>query len=655
MCRVMFILSDFLFSLSVWAQERMLQRRRLGIAFSLFLVCCAVNAQELFALQKSPDGRLCVNMQQQDDKTFLAINNPDGKELLRVRLGFSTKEDNFFKGLELASASKPQTKSVKYTNIHGKQRKVKAKYSQSVLSFDNAKNIPMQVEIRLFNDGLAFRYLLSNETKRLLEFTDEHTTYYLSAESHRWIQKFVTSYEGDFPYQERGGATGAWNYPALFEYDGTFILLTEANATRQYCTTHLDNSADANQYKVSFPFPFEGNGQGAVNPVWSDTWASPWRIAVVGELKDVVRSTLVDNVSDATAMTDLLWIKPGRAAWVYWAYNHGTKDYQICRQYVDLAAEMGWEYVLFDWEWDQMTNGGKLEDAVAYARSKGIKPWMWYNSGGSHTGVRSTPLDRMLTHENRVKEFTWLKSLGVVGVKVDFFESDKQQMIAYYLDILEDAAKFQVMVNFHGCTLPRGWSRTYPHLMSQEAVYGAEQYNNAPYMTDNGARINCLLPYTRNVVGPMDYTPVAFTHSQHPHKTSYVHELALSVAFESGVQHWADRPEGFVQLPDEAKQHMQKVPVVWDETHFVGGYPGESFVVARRSGSTWYVAGLNGQNTKQDFRFQPDFLSKGMHEMTVYADGADKTAFAISHRKVKATEPLSFTCLPQGGFLLIFN
>ena len=385
-----------------------------------------------------------------------------------------------------------------------------------------------------------------------------------------------------------------------------------------------------------------------------------WRVAIIGSLGDVVESTLVDDVSDAPSIPlTAEWIKPGRAAWIYWAYNHGTKDYKTCCEYVDLAKQMGWEYVLFDWEWDAMTNGGRLEDAVAYALSKGIKPWMWYNSGGDHTYVRATPLDRMLTHKNRDEEFTWLKKLGVVGVKVDFFESDKQKMMNYYLDILDDAAKHEMMVNFHGCTLPRGWSRTYPHLMSQEDVYGAEQYNNSPYMTSNGSRINCLLPYTRNVVGPMDYTPVAFTNSQHPHRTSFAHELALSVAFESGVQHWADRPAGFTSLVAEAQQHMKEVPVVWDETRFVTGYPGESFVVARRSGKIWYVAGIcaekktaNGEVHPVTFNIPLDFLGGGAYKMTSFTDGDKQEKIVVNHDVVKKSKTLTIPCLSEGGFLL---
>lgn len=608
-----------------------------------------------------PDGRLSARVELLSGNAFLVMENREGRELVRVQLGLRTSVEDFTTGLTLTAQTEVEKRTEQYTNIHGKQRQVSKPYCQSVATLTNAKGAKLDVALRLSDDGLAFRYLLpvlgkeQSPTERT--FTDEQTTYIVPQENNRWLQKFVTSYEGDFPYQAGGNnspKTGAWNYPALFEStDGTFMLITEANATRMYCTTHLDNSANANQYKVSFPFEWEGCGQGSVTPTWTGSWASPWRVVIAGALKNIVESTLVDDVSDATTLTDTSWIHPGRAAWVYWAYNHGTKDFKTCCAYVDLAVEMGWEYVLFDWEWDAMTNGGKLEDAVAYALQKGVKPWIWYNSGGTHTGVRATPLDRMLTHENRVEEFTWLKGLGIAGVKVDFFESDKQNIVNYYLDILEDAEKFKMMVNFHGCTLPRGWNRTWPHLMSQEAVYGAEQYNNAPYMTSNGARINCMLPYTRNVVGPMDYTPVAFTNSQHPHHTTYAHELALSVAFESGLQHWADRPEGFLQLPEEAKQHMKQVPVVWDETRFLSGYPGKSFVVARRSGNTWYVAGLNGEDKDCTLTVTPSFL-QGARDATVIADGPDDKQFETTRHHLSASDALSIHCLPRGGFVIRF-
>lgn len=637
------------------------------LKMALVLMVCGTT--QALAQVKSPNGALEMKVEQTGGQVFLRLLGQRSQELSQgkgqrsqemgqdvlttVRLGLTTSDDNWADGVKLLGVSKVKRYSDTYTNIHGKARKVACRWNEAVATLQDSNGKPLKVELRVYDDGVAFRYVLDEAEAR--RFVDEQTAWTMPQGARRWLQQFVTSYEGDFPLQQGAEKQGAWNYPALFEADGTFVLLTEANLSHMYCATHLDNGAEANTYKVSFPFAWEGCGQGEVCPVWDGAWKSPWRVAIVGELKDVVASTLVDNVSDAPAKAKHDWVKPGRAAWVYWAYNHGTKDFQICKQYVDLAVEMGWEYVLFDWEWDAMTNGGKLEDAVAYARSKGVMPWMWYNSGGTHTGVRATPLDRMLTHENRMEEFAWLKRLGVVGVKVDFFESDKQDIINYYLGILEDAETMEMMVNFHGCTVPRGWSRTYPHLMSQEAVYGAEQYNNSPYMTSNGARINCLLPYTRNVVGPMDYTPVAFTNSQHPHETSWVHELALSVAFESGVQHWADRPAGFLNLPAEAKAHMQEVPVVWDETRLLDGYPGEYVVMARRSGKTWYVAVLNGTKQPKEIKVKLDFL-KGKYNMTMFVDGNQQEQMDIRQAGVvNGTWDASVACLPQGGALLVLK
>ena len=619
------------------------------------LLCAAVAwGGELPALS-SPNGRVKVELSQAGTQTQLVLRGADGAALTSIGLGLTTASSDFSQ-LEFVSATEPQYLAADYTALHGKKNHVVNEANGLTAVLRNAGGEWIEVEIRAYNDGLAFRYVMPDElgiTART--FTGEQTTYDIPNGYHRWLQAYTPTYEGDFPYQVTGGQQGAWGYPALFELNGTFLLITEANASRMYCSTHLDNASSSSRYRVAFPYAWEGNGTGDVNPQWTGSWLSPWRVVVCGELKDIVESTLVEDVSDATTMTQPDFVQPGRAAWVYWAYNHGTKDYRICCQYVDLAATMGWEYVLFDWEWDEMSNGGKLEDAVAYALSKGVKPLMWYNSGGAHNTVSSTPRDRMSTHENRVREFQWLKSIGVVGVKIDFFESDKQNIMAYYLDILEDAADYEMMVNFHGATVPRGWTRTYPHLMSTEAVMGAEQYNNAGYMTDNGARVNCLLPYTRNVIGPMDYTPVAFTNSQHPHMTTYAHELALSVAFESGIQHWADRPEGFYALPEEARRHMMEVPTAWDETRFVSGYPGESFVVARRKGSRWYVAGLNGTNSGRMERIPLDFLDEGAWVMTRLADGTGAASFDISYASVTPTSQATVQVLAKGGFTLSFK
>jgi len=224
-------------------------------------------------------------------------------------------------------------------------------------------------------------------------------------------------------------------------------------------------------------------------------------------------------------------------------------------------------------------------------------------------------------------------------------------MIKYYLDILKDAADFQMMVYFHGCIVPRGWSRTYPNLMTMEAVRGAEWYNNGPDFTMTAPVHNTILPFTRNVVGPMDYTPVTFTNSQYPHVTSYGHELALSVLFESGIQHFADRPEGYDELPDAAKTFLKEVPNAWDDTKLLDGYPGKDVMIARRKGNAWYIGGINGELREKKKTIKFDFLPDGIrYKLILIADGKHDKAFDTRYLVVDKSSSVDVRLLRRGGF-----
>jgi hypothetical protein len=382
-------------------------------------------------------------------------------------------------------------------------------------------------------------------------------------------------------------------------------------------------------------------------------WNSQWHTLAIGKLSDIVESTLITDVSEPDQLKETGWIKPGPVSWIYWANNHGSKDFKKVIEYIDLAVEMKWPYVLIDWEWDVMTNGGNVVDAINYAKSKGIKTLLWYNSGTSW--LDPTPNDRLLTAEKRAAEFSWLNKIGVCAIKVDFFAGDQQDMMKLYLDILKDAAKYHLMVDFHGATIPRGWARTYPNLMTTEAVYGAEWYNNAPILTNKAAGHNSTLPFTRNVVGSMDYTPVTFSNSQHPHITSYGHELALSVVFESGLQHFADRPEAYNALPAEPKELLKQIPVSWDDTKLVDGYPGEKVIIARKKGNEWYIGGLNGKDETQTLKLNFDFLGKGKFSLKLIKDGKDDKSFEAETIIVKKGDKLKVECLPRGGFAGVLN
>jgi hypothetical protein len=252
----------------------------------------------------------------------------------------------------------------------------------------------------------------------------------------------------------------------------------------------------------------------------------------------------------------------------------------------------------------------------------------------------------------RRKEFQLLKDWGVKGVKVDFFQSDKQNVMGLYRDILEDAADFQIMVNFHGCTLPRGWSRTYPHLMSMEAVRGAECYSFDKRFTEKAPSHNATLPFTRNAVGPMDYTPVLLKDNVYPHITTNAHELALAVVFESGWLHFADGPEVYRGLPEAPREYLERVPAAWDETRCLDGEPARYVVMARRNGSDWFVGGISGEGQRRELEVALSFLGPGSFCGTLILDGAAPRSLESRKQGFDSAETLRIALPPYGGFVL---
>jgi alpha-glucosidase len=580
----------------------------------------------------------------------------DGKAsgvIERIDLGLSRSDQDFSNNLTLLKTSQPQLVKEEYTAIHGKRSKRSNTATEVVFYFETSAKAKMNIVLRAYNDGVAFRYEFP-EAKGSFVMKDEFTSYSIPKTSARWMETWNTANERT--YIEMKGEqvqNQEWGYPALVHVSDSscWFLLHEADVNGNYCGTKLSNVVDATKYKLTFPNPDDARGTGKSAPNITLPWKSPWRVIIIGSLADIVESTLVDDVSTPSKLKDTDWIKPGLVSWNYWSSNHGTKDYQIVREFADLAAKMGWTYTLLDWEWDTMGNGGDLHDAVSYIRSKGVKPLLWYNSGGDHTWVGATPKDRMLNHANRTEEFAKLQKMGVAGVKVDFFESEKQNMIQYYLDILEDAAKFKIMVYFHGCIVPRGWARTYPHLMTYEAVKGAEWYNNIPEFTFEAPQHNSILPFTRNVVGSMDYTPVTFTNSQHTHITSYGHELALSVLFESALQHMADRPDGYYQLQEEAKSFLKDIPSAWDDIKLVSGYPGKEVTVARRRGADWYIAGINSEDMEKKQTILFPFLTEGkQYKLTLITDGKHDKDLASQYLVVTRNSIVNVALLRRGGF-----
>lgn len=603
----------------------------------------------------SPTGKLGVTVKPMEGKAYDKITfsvNYDGKTILsQTELGLETDIQKFYGNLKLKSVSKAKRIVDDYKMITGKRSHCINEAFERTYSFENQEGNTLDITFRVYDNGVVFRYEINTIADK--EYVvDEYTAYNIPQGAKRWMQQYDPGYEKFFPVSTDGKLpdrpkVNSWGYPGLVELqDSVFMLITEANIRRGHCGSLLFNGDNNDRYQVKLADKKQ---------VAERTWGSPWRVLIIGGLSDIVESTLVTDVSDPSKVEYTEWINPGMVSWIYWAYNHGSKDYQKVKEYIDLAAEMHWTYNLIDWEWDEMSNGGNLQDAVKYTLNKGIKPLLWYNSSTNWIGPG--PLFRLNKKQDREKEYAWLSEMGIAGIKVDFFSGDSVSTMNYYIDLLEDAIKYKLMLNFHGATIPRGWQRTYPHMMSIEGVYGAEWYNNAPILTNRAAEHNATLPFTRNVVGPMDYTPGTFSNSQHPHITSYAHELALPVIFESALQHMPDRPSVYYSLPEPVKRLLSELPVAWDDTKLLAGYPGEEVILARRKGNVWYIGGINGTNETKTLHISLDKIAVNGKKISIFKDGIDDKHFAIEENIPLANvkSDLTIECLPRGGFVAVIK
>ena len=628
-------------------------RKPLLISAWLLAMQGAAFAQNLRETFSSPNGKIEWKAEGEDNKVKAfdvayrdaSKGNKESQVLHISGYGLNTS-DGGGRNLILKNISNPKYISEHYQMLLGKKSECKNEANEIVYTFEDDLQRPLRMVVRLYNDGVVFRYELEGLQHTLIK--QDLTTYHICEGTRRWFQEWTESYENFFPLSITGkGGKQHWGYPCLLEQNGLFSLITEAGIERFNSASSLKNGQNPEDYHVFL----DENTQH-----YSGNWKSPWRVVVIGKKQDLIASTLVTDVSAPCRLKDTSWIKPGSVSWIYWAYNHGSNDLNIIKKYVDMAKTLHLPYVLIDAEWDEMKNGATIEEALKYAKDRGVKPLLWYNSSTAWIKAWGAPgpHNRLNALENREKEFAWLEKMGVAGVKIDFFAGDKQETMEYCIDLLECAARHHLLVNFHGATIPRGWQRTYPNLLSTEGVYGAEWYNNTPDFTPKAACHNATLPFTRGVVGSMDYTPCAFSDSQHPHVTTNAHELALPVLYESALLHWADKPESYLAQPKAVQDFISQLPTTWDETRLLGGYPGEYVVMARRKGNTWYVAGINGKDVAQTVTIDWSVLEKKKGKVLLFEDGKAPKSWKMTSFSISKL-PKKLTLQPRGGFVAVIN
>ena len=615
---------------------------------------------------RSPDGRLKVEISlNQDGKLFYSVFFDNEQLLINSKLGLVMEDSDFSENLSFKDLTSAKRIEESYKLITGKKVDHYYLADETVLSFLNNSGEQMDLIVRLSDNGFAYRYFFPGNSNEIKYITEELSSFNFPAGTLGWLSPMAvakTGWESSNPsyeeYYEYGISAGSpsplgagWVYPALFRYNDIWMLISEADLHRNYCGTRLEPGEREYEYKVGFPDEREVIFNSELKPESTLPWLSPWRLMAVGSLADIVESTLGTDLAAPSLDMDFSWVKPGYASWSWIMYKDESVNYKTSLEYIDFASAMNWEYCLIDVNWDRNIGYDGIKELAAYAKLKKVKLILWYNSAGDWNTTPYTPRGALLSSEQRRKEFERLSEMGIAGVKVDFFGGDGQSVIEYYHDIFKDAAEYQLTVNCHGATLPRGWHRTYPNLVTIEAVKGMEFVTFEQENANEAPRQNTMQVFSRNVFDPMDYTPMNLTGKiQGINRiTTSAHELALPLLFTSGIQHLAETPEGVDEQALYVKDFLKSLPTKWLETKFIDGFPGEYAVLAKRAENAWYILGINGIDAEVELNLKLDFLSEEAIGNLII-DGSLANEFDL----IETNNNLSLTMKPNGGFVAWF-
>ena len=587
-------------------------------------------------------------------------------------LGLKTNAADFSKNLRLQNYKTRQIDTV-YQQTRIKTSRVHYQAKELTCTLSNTEGEQLLVTFRVSNNDVAFRYTLPKLTNgtgsiRIMEEMTgfrfpQQTTTFLCPQSDAMIgwKRTKPSYEEEYkpnaPMDDRSQYGHGYTFPALFQIgnDG-WVLVCETGVDSRYCGSHLSD-ADNGLYKIAFPMPEENNGNGTSEPAFSLPGSTPWRTLTVGKsLKPVVETTVMWDVVEPLYPASHDY-KPGRGTWSWILWQDASINYEDQKRYIDLAAAMGYEYVLIDNWWDTHIGREKMAQLVEYAHSRGVNMFLWYSSSGYWNDIEQGPVNCMDNPIARKKEMDWLQKLGVKGIKVDFFGGDKQETIRLYEAILSDADLYGLMVIFHGCTLPRGWERMYPNYMGSEAVLASENLIFQQYFCDREAVNACLHPFIRNTVGCMEYGG-SFLNKYlnrenkggNIRRTSDVFQLATSVLFQNPIQNFALAPNNLEDAPQICLDFMKDIPTTWDETRFIDGYPGQFVVLARRHGNRWYLAAINA--TQDTLKLNFKFPELNATTVSVYTDNK-KMQPQLKKQQIRNGGDIFLTVQPLGGTVLV--
>lgn len=565
---------------------------------------------------------------------------------------------------------------VKYPIVVGKAAEGRDHYNQLTVHFQErgGQKRRMDVIARAYDDGVAFRTVVpvqSATSAAIVRY--EKTSFNFPAAWKCWgfnIGKFGQSHEGEFDPVDttRTRDHNLFSLPFVCETAKGAFALTEADLI-DFAGMYLTGRGDGGvglQLKLS---PTLADPRIAVRTRVGSPIVTPWRVVMLADqVGQLTESNLVTSLSTPSRIEDTSWIKPGLAAWDWWngpviAKLPGQRtSTDVAKAFIDFAAENGLPYAMIDEGWYAGAGGGgvrrpgvditKWSDAIAldkvvdYARSKGVKIWLW---------THWEALDEQVEDA-----FTLYSRLGIAGVKIDFMDRDDQWMVNWYSRILGAAARHKLMVDFHGAFPPRGLTRTYPNYMTQEGVMGAEYNKWSKRVT---AKHNVMLAFTRGLLGPMDYTPGGFRNASPAAfrvrndlpfvQTTRAHGLAQYVVYISPLGSVADSPDTYAASP-AGFEFIKEVPASWDETRYLAGEVGEYIAVARRKGKNWYIGAMNA-DTARTVRLPLSFLAGKRAQATIWTDGAAADAVVKTERSVGANDTLDLNLAATGGAVAVLR
>ena len=581
----------------------------------------------------SPDGKLVVTVADMDGRPSYSVSYDNVLFLKPSPLGMIANIGDFSSGMSLEKNVSTNKIDETYELASIKQSKVRYVANEAVFSFTQQGKTIYDVIFRISNNDVAFKYKMYPQGETLscvvkqevtgFAFPDGTTTF-LCPQSKpmggfaRTSPSYETSYTADDVAGKNGWGEG-YTFPCLFRNgDNGWVLVSETGVNGGYCASRLLGHKGG-VYTIGFPQEGEANGNGTVSPGIALPGETPWRTITVGKtLAPIVETTVPFDV-----------VKPlypakgeytyGRGSWSWIIGMDGSTNYKEQLRYIDFSAAMGYQSVLVDALWDKQIGRDKIEELAKYGKDKGVALYLWYNSNGYWNDAPQTPRGIMDNAIARRKEMKWMQSIGIRGIKVDFFGGDKQMTMQLYEDILSDANEYGLLVIFHGCTLPRGWERMYPNFASSEAVLASENLHFSQGSCDHEAFNATLHPFIRNTVGSMDFGGSALNKYYNADNaprgsrrvTSDVYALATAVLFQSPVQHFALAPNNLTDAPSWAIDFMKEVPTTWDEVRFIDGYPGKYVILARRHGDKWYIAGVNAQKETLKLKVNLPMFSNG--------------------------------------------